>query len=197
MAEQNTISDEPSGIGGGGVDGIFKVTEDCPLQRVLAIREQGLVVESARAFEVGAAMVLGCHVDRRGVEGGGEFISAEVIVVESREMAAAKNRHQVTVLFSEISSEDREILLALPNADGIRLSRSQSRSSSRVTGTAQRAGLAIPPPEVFSTTQSAEALSATAKYSLMEMLADEGKAKPGSNEDADGSRVGQSDCSLN
>jgi hypothetical protein len=188
MAEQNSISGEPSGIG--RIDGLYQLAEECPLRRVLAIREHGLVVEATRSFEVGSAMMLGCHVDRRGGAACSNFISAEVIVVESRQMLADGNRYQVTVLFSEISCEDREILQALPSADGIRLSRSQSQNGSH--GAAQRTGLAIPPPEVFLIPLASPSCCSPATPAV-----EKGGAELSAGQDVGVGSKGQSGCSLN
>jgi hypothetical protein len=193
MAEQPTISDEPSAIG--GVDGMFKAGDECPLRRVLAIREHGLVLESARAFEVGSAMMLGCHVDRCGADVESGFVSAEVIVVDSQVMVPGENRHQVTVLFSEISCEDRETLLALPDADGIRLSPPRSRTGR--DGGGRRAGLAIPPPEVFSIAQSSVAQSVLSSDSQAKLLEGNEGASQGSGEDSGAHGIDPAGCSLN
>lgn len=122
---------------------------ECPLRRVLAVNVNGLVLESMREFEFGATLVLGCHVTQC-QDRGSVFLSAEVVVVESRpadsgaRLRAATGKppvYQVTVLFSEIAREDLQRLMALPCVDAIRLSRSRS-------------GLAIPPPVVFSPSPS-------------------------------------------
>lgn len=122
---------------------------ECPLRRVMAVNERGMVVESRRDFEVGAAMIVGCHVEVKAGACGtaSAFVSAEVIVVESRPLAVGtgsrstnEGRFQVTLLFSEISREDRELLVNLSDIKGIRLASGRA---------ACRSGLAIPPPQVF------------------------------------------------
>ena len=195
MAEKKSILGEPDATG--RIDAVAKVSEECPMLRVLAAKKHGLVVEARRAFEVGSAMILGCHVDRCDAAAGAAsaFVSAEVIVVDSREMVArGGSRHQVTMLFSEISSEDLEMLLALPDADGIRFSRTHSQTGIASGGIAQGAGLAIPPPEVFSIEQSGQASSTAGSCALAKMLGDNGTTQPGSGEDLG---VGQSGFTLN
>jgi len=119
---------------------------ECPLRRVLAVNEHGIVVESQRGFEVGSAMVLGCHVEvsASASRPAGAFVSAETIVVESCPLKAGgrseEERFQVTFLFGEISREDREMLVNLSDVEGIRLASGPA---------ARRSGLAIPPPQVF------------------------------------------------
>jgi len=122
-------------------DGTGGTTDrECPLRRVLAVNEHGMVVESSRGFDVGAAMVLGCHVEGETAV----FVSAETIVVESCPLMDGRgviaDRFQVTVLFSEISWEDRDLLVNLSDVEGIQLASGP---------TARRSGLAIPPPQVF------------------------------------------------
>ena len=128
-------------------DSLEETDHQCPLRRVLAVNEHGIVVESQRGFEVGSAMVIGCHVEGKtsSARAAGSFVSAETIVVESLPLTGRgqePERHfQVTFLFSEISREDREMLVNLSDVEGIRLA---SASADR------RSGLAIPPPQVFS-----------------------------------------------
>lgn len=125
---------------------------ECPLRRVLAVNEHGMVVESQRGFEVGSAMVLGCHVEAKASvpRTTGAFVSAETIVVESLPLTGGgrngQSCFQVTFLFSEISREDREMLVNLSDVEGIRLASGPA---------ARRSGLAIPPPQVFPTVEKA------------------------------------------
>ncbi len=119
---------------------------ECPLRRVLAVNEHGMVVESQRGFEVGSTMVLGCHVEVKASvpRTAGAFVSAETIVVESRPLTGGgrtdEGSFQVTFLFCDISREDREMLVKLSDVEGIRLASGSA---------ARRSGLAIPPPQVF------------------------------------------------
>lgn len=86
----------------------------CPFLNVLSASENGVVVESQRAFDVGAAVTIGFHV----VQSAGRsssFISAESIVVDSQPEVSRKGEvvFRVTLMFSDISPEDRHLLMQI------------------------------------------------------------------------------------
>ena len=85
----------------------------CPIQNVIRANEFGMVIESDRSFDVGEAMSIGFHVPdgRRD----GQFIMAEALVVESQKLRLIQDRDafRVTILFSQISHEDRTRLIEM------------------------------------------------------------------------------------
>jgi len=102
-------------------------SDDCPFRHVLSVCENGMVVESRRAFEVGSAITLGFHVTSE--EGDQSwFVSADSIVVDSRPELVRDGEVtvRVTLLFSRISRKDHSLLL--------RLSRSHTASAAPVSG---------------------------------------------------------------
>ncbi len=90
----------------------------CPFLSVVAVNEHGMVLESRSGFDVGAAISLGFHLDSEDQRS--QFVSAEGIVVESRCHLAANGKilNRVTLLFSEISREDRNILVRYSQESG-------------------------------------------------------------------------------
>ena len=83
---------------------------ECPLLNVVGASEYGVVLESQKGFDVGSALTIGFHVDGRNSS---SFISAESIVVESHPEVVADGSlvYRVTLLFSNISAEDRRTLV--------------------------------------------------------------------------------------
>ena len=93
----------------------------CPLLAVLGANEHGLVMESRCGFEVGATVSLGFHLHL--LDGNASnspadvshsaFVSAETLVVESSCQLSESGElvHRVTMLFSEISRKDRDLLM--------------------------------------------------------------------------------------
>ena len=83
--------------------------------QVVGASEYGVVLQSQRGFDVGSALNIGFHVssDSGKSSRSSSFISAETIVVESHPEVAADGRlvYRVTVLFSNISSKDRSLLV--------------------------------------------------------------------------------------
>ncbi|NNE92939.1 MAG: hypothetical protein HKN23_14945 [Verrucomicrobiales bacterium] len=89
-----------------------------PPFQVIGANEHGIVLESQREFEVGSSVAIGFHVESPDQSDKSQFISAESIVVDSRPaMKRGGAVHQVTMLFSEIDCEDRNLLLQL-SGDG-------------------------------------------------------------------------------
>ena len=87
-------------------------TSSPPFQ-VIGTNEHGIILETYREYEIGASIAIGFHVDRPETRKS-HFISAESIVVDSRpSMKQGELVHRVTMLFSEIKWDDRELLLAL------------------------------------------------------------------------------------
>ncbi len=91
--------------------------QECPLLNVIGASEFGVVLESERAFDIGSALTIGFHVDSRIQKGNNDrnssFISAETIVVESLPEVATDGNpiYRVTLMFSEIASKDRSLLV--------------------------------------------------------------------------------------
>ena len=98
----------------------------CPLLNIPRINEHGMVLETRCGYEVGSAIVLGFHLQydnarnpaKQSKQGqsypdSSTFISVEAIVVDSKmgSGTAGQPVYLVTVLFSQISREDREHLL--------------------------------------------------------------------------------------
>ena len=98
----------------------------CPIQNVIRANEFGMIIESDRSFEVGEVMSIGFHLPSGRRDG--QFIVAEALVVESEKLRLVQDRDafRVTVLFSEISHEDRSRL--------IEVTRSSKASQSPVIG---------------------------------------------------------------
>lgn len=101
-------------------DRIASGSSRCPLINVTRANEHGIVVQSRRSLEVGSAFALGIHVQIPECQQT-EFVSAETIIVES---TPRLNRHsdlvyQVTMLFSEISRDDRELLMLVSHDESM------------------------------------------------------------------------------
>jgi hypothetical protein len=84
-----------------------------PPFQVVQSNEHGLVLESQRSFEIGSTIAMGFHVDCHSRHGKSRFISVEAMVVGSSPKVTRKGQlcMEVTLLFSEIDREDREVLL--------------------------------------------------------------------------------------
>gem|GEM_PF-3120497 len=105
--------------------------QGCPLLQVVGLNEYGVVLESQRSFDVGSALTIGFHVesplrknsDKRRTS---SFISAEAIVVESQYGTGrdGSSVFRVTLMFSDISSEDRSWLMRA-SAKGFQTARSR------------------------------------------------------------------------
>ena len=99
---------------------LAKDSDRCPLIRVERANEHGIVIQSRRSLEVGSAFALGIHVhipEARQTE----FVSAETIIVES---SPRLNRlgdlvYSVTMLFSEITRDDRELLVLVSHDESM------------------------------------------------------------------------------
>ena len=87
----------------------------CPVITVLSANEHGVVIESRKAFESGATIALGLHVAIPDA-GQSEFIAAEVIVVGSEPAVSTNGERvfRVTMIFSDISRQDRDLLMLVP-----------------------------------------------------------------------------------
>jgi len=91
--------------------------QECPLLNVIGASEFGVVLESERGFDIGSALTIGFHVDSRVQNGNNDrnssFISAESIVVESHPEVTTDGSliYRVTLMFSEIASKDRNLLV--------------------------------------------------------------------------------------
>lgn len=89
-----------------------------PPFQVVGANEHGIILESHRDYEIGASVAIGFHVDRPEIRES-RFISAESIVVDSRpSLKKGELLHRVTMLFSDIKRDDREMLLALSSNTG-------------------------------------------------------------------------------
>ena len=79
---------------------------------VVGASEHGMVIETDRGFDVGSSVELGFQLDNSPSRHGA-FVSAQTLVVESRPQVSERGSlvHRVTLLFSEISRRDHDILL--------------------------------------------------------------------------------------
>ena len=87
--------------------------QQSPVLRVVRITELGLVFESWRSFEVGLFIDFGMHVpggDRRDHKP--SFLSLEGFVVDCQPVGR-EGALQVTVMFSDLEAEAREVLQEL------------------------------------------------------------------------------------
>jgi len=91
-----------------------------PVIRITQVTEQGVIFESRESFEIGSWMELGFHIQHPqasdssfGRLGESEFISTEGMVVGSSFCASADGLpvHEVTLLFGDMSAEDKDKLL--------------------------------------------------------------------------------------
>jgi len=98
----------------------------CPLLNIPRMDEHGMVLETRCGFEVGSTIALGFHLQccddsiphKHASQGqhhdaGSNFISVEAIVVESKIGSSSSGQpvHLVTILFSQITRKDIELLL--------------------------------------------------------------------------------------
>ena len=85
----------------------------CPVLKVLRANKFGLIIESNRSFDVGEEMTIGFHVANP--DKTSSFISADSLVVDSQRCSGIRGnlRHRVTLLFSQIGSEDCAKLINL------------------------------------------------------------------------------------
>lgn len=95
----------------------------CPLLQVVSASENGVVVESQRDFEVGSSLTLGFHVTGLSEirQRDSSFISADTVVVESLPVVNEAGRlvFRVSLLFADISREDRRLLLRISEDEQI------------------------------------------------------------------------------
>lgn len=84
----------------------------CPIQEVIRANEYGMIIESDRSFDVGETMSIGFHLPSDQPRSQ-QFIMAEALVVESQKLRMVTDREafRVTVLFSQISHQDRSKLI--------------------------------------------------------------------------------------
>ncbi len=92
--------------------------ESCPFLNVVAACENGIVVESQRGFDVGSVVAIGFHVNRNASRSS-SFISADTMVVDSHPGVSRTGSpvFRVTLMFANISSEDRDLLMEISNAE--------------------------------------------------------------------------------
>lgn len=92
----------------------------CPLIKVQGANEHGIIVQSRRSFEVGSAFALGIHVQIPECRQT-EFVSAETIIVESTPRLNRRGDlvYQVTMLFSEITRDDRDLLVLMSHDESM------------------------------------------------------------------------------
>lgn len=90
----------------------------CPVRQIIRANEFGIVIESNRDFEVGESISLGFHLSSAKSKRSSQFICAEALVVDSQKLLLAQDGRsfRVTLLFSDISHEDRAKLIKVSRA---------------------------------------------------------------------------------
>jgi len=92
----------------------------CPFLNVVAASENGVVVESQRGFDIGSMIAIGFHVTGDSSRNS-SFISADSMVVDSHPGVSRSGSpvFRITLMFSNISAEDRSLLVKLSESQAV------------------------------------------------------------------------------
>jgi hypothetical protein len=95
----------------------FEEGPQSPVVRILRVTDQGMVFESRRGFDVATFVDLGLHLpgEWRGGSAEPSFLCVEGFVVESVPSLTGRSETscEVTVLFSDLEAESRDLLMGL------------------------------------------------------------------------------------